>query len=70
MRERSKAAPGRFRLDIRKHSFAKRVVDHWNRPPREVVNAPSLSMFMRHLDNALNDMLSLLVSPIVVMRFD
>jgi len=30
------------------------VVKHWNRLPREVVDAPRLSVFERHLDNALN----------------
>ncbi|KAK4822685.1 hypothetical protein QYF61_019554, partial [Mycteria americana] len=48
---------------IRKHFFTESVVKHWNRLPREVVDAPSLSVFKRHLDNALNNMLQLLVSP-------
>ncbi|KFM04365.1 hypothetical protein AS27_08058, partial [Aptenodytes forsteri] len=51
----SKLHQGRFRLDIRKHFFTERVVKHWNRLPRE--DAPSLSVFRRHLDNALNNML-------------
>ena len=53
----SKLHQGRFRLDIRKHFFTESVVKHWNRHPREVVDAPSLSVFKRHLDNTLNNML-------------
>ncbi|KFW93302.1 hypothetical protein N336_01802, partial [Phalacrocorax carbo] len=53
----SKLHQGRFSLDIRKHFFAERVVKHWNRLPEEVVKGPSLSVFKRHLDNALNNML-------------
>ncbi|KAK4824002.1 hypothetical protein QYF61_009127 [Mycteria americana] len=58
MRENdSKLHQGRFRLDIRKHFFTERVVKHWNKLPREMVNVPSLSVFRRHLDNTLNNML-------------
>ncbi|KFM14029.1 hypothetical protein AS27_12673, partial [Aptenodytes forsteri] len=52
-----KLKEGRFRLDTRKKFFTMRVVRHWNRLPREAVDAPTLKAFKIRLDGALSNLI-------------
>ena len=52
-----KLKEGRLRSDRRKWSFTMRVVRHWNRLPRDVVDAPSLETFMARLDQVVGNLM-------------
>jgi len=47
---------GRVRLGVRERVCTQRVLGHWDRLPRAVVMAPSLTELKRHLDNPLRHM--------------
>jgi len=51
-----KLKEGRFTLNRRKKFFTMRVVRHWNRLPREVVDALSLEVLKSGLDGALSSL--------------
>jgi len=47
-----------------------RVVGHWPRLPREVVDAPSLETFQARLDGALSNMIQLEMSLLMAGGLD
>jgi len=47
----------KFCLNMRKNFFPLRVMEHWNRQPREVVESPSLEIFKTRLDKVLCSLL-------------
>jgi len=51
-----KRRQGRFRLDIRRKFLTQRVVTHWNRLPKEVVDAPYLEAFKARVGLALGSL--------------
>ena len=57
-------------LDISKKSFTVRVVRHWNRLPRDVMDAPSLQNFKARLDQALSNLLQLWMSLFMAGELD
>ena len=51
-----KLEEGRFTPVIRKKFFTVKVVRHWNKLHREVVDAPSLEAFKARLDVTLSNL--------------
>ena len=43
-------------MDIRRNFFTQRVVTHWSRLPKEVVDAPSLEAFKARLNVSLGSL--------------
>jgi len=41
----------RSRTELRRHSFSLRVVDSWNKLPKDVVNAETLNILKNKLDD-------------------
>ena len=49
-------------MDMRRNFFTQRVVTHWIRLPKEVMDAPSLQVFKARLDVALGSLVCWLVT--------
>jgi len=51
-------SPVKVCIEHQKKLFTGRVVQYWNELPREVVQSPSLDVFMTWLDNITADLLN------------
>ena len=47
----------KFHTNVRKNFLMVRVMEHWNRLPKEVVESPSVEIFKTRLDAYLCDLL-------------
>ena len=47
----------KFHMNVSKKLFTVRVAEHWNRLPREAVEAPSVEIFITCLDSFLCNLL-------------
>lgn len=57
-----KLKESRFKLYLRRMSFTMRVVEHWHKFSREVVDGPSLEPFKARLDKAVSSLIQLNMS--------
>lgn len=61
---------GRFKLYVRKKLFKMRVMAHWNRLSREVLETPSLETSKVRLNGALSHMILLGMSLLIAGGLD
>jgi len=47
----------KFRTNMWKKFFMVKMMEHWNRLPKEVVESPSMETFKTHLNACLSDLL-------------